>query len=214
MPTQLVERQRPGSPLRGLGGRGRGPSGGGAAQGREPAPVGTGLLGVAAFLAAVTMLFLAFTSAYLVRRQETGWLEFAAPWVLWLNTAVLLSSSVTLDWARRRIRSGDVAGLRGGVEATATLGLLFVLGQVVAWRQLAAQGLFLTTNPHSSFFYVLTAVHGVHLLGGIAALALVLVRTWSGRYTAQNHAGVTNCATYWHFMALLWVYLFVLLFWV
>jgi cytochrome c oxidase subunit 3 len=84
---------------------------------------------------------------------------------------------------------------------------------MVAWRQLAAQGLFLTTNPHSSFFYVLTAVHGAHLLGGVAALALVLVRTWRGRYTAQEHAGVTNCATYWHFMDLLWVYLFVLLFW-
>jgi cytochrome c oxidase subunit III len=213
MPTQLLERQ-PRGPLRGIGGRGDGSSDRGATPGREPAPVGTGLIGVAAFLAAVTMLFLAFTSAYLARRQETGWLQFAAPWVLWLNTGMLLASSVTLDWARRRIRSGDADGLRRGVEATAALGLFFVLGQLVAWQQLAARGLFLTTNPHSSFFYVLTAVHGVHLLGGIGALAVVLFRTWQGRYTAQAHAGLTNCATYWHFMDLLWVYLFILLFWV
>ena len=213
MPTLVLERHRGGT-LRDVGGRGRGPSGGDAAPGREPAPVGTGLLGVAAFLAAVTMLFLAFTSAYLARRQEAGWPAFSPPWVLWVNTAVLLVSSGTLDWARRRIRSGDAAGLRRGVEWTAALGLLFVLGQLAAWRQLAARGLYLTTNTHSSFFYVLTAVHGAHLLGGVVALATVLLRSWQGRYTAQAHAGVTNCAVYWHFMDLLWLYLFVLLFWV
>ncbi len=176
--------------------------------------MGTGLLGVAAFLAAVTMLFLAFTSAYLARRQEAGWFAFTPPSVLWINTAVLLVSSGTLDWARRRIRVGDAAGLRQGVELTAALGLLFLLGQLVAWRQLAARGLFLRTNPHSSFFYVLTAVHGAHLLGGVVALAIVLLHSWQGRYAAQAHAGVTNCAAYWHFMDLLWLYLFVLLFWV
>jgi len=213
MSMQTSERQRIGS-LRGIVGQGRGPSGGGAAPGHEPVPMGTGLLGVAALLAAVAMLFLAFTSAYLARRQEAGWLEFTPPWMLWVNTGVLLASSGTLDWARRRIRLGDAAGLRRGIEATAALGLLFVLGQVAAWRQLAADGLLLTTNPHSSFFYVLTAVHGAHLLGGIGALGVVLLRVWQGRYTAQEHAGVTNCATYWHSMDVLWLYLFVLLFWV
>jgi len=213
MPAHLVERQRSGG-LRGVGGGGPGFSGTGGGPRAESAPVGTGLIGVAALIAAVTMLFIAITSAYLARRQEAGWLSFAAPGVLWLNTAVLLASSATLEWARRRIRSGDVAGLRRGVEATAALGVVFVLGQLVAWRQLAAQGLFLVTNPHSSFFYVLTGVHGLHLLGGIGALGTVLVRTWQGRYTADAHAGITNCATYWHFLDLLWLYLLVLLFWV
>jgi len=213
MPTQIVERQRSGG-LRGVGGGGPRFSGRGGGASGEPAPISTGLVGVAALIAAVTMLFLAVTSAYLARRQETGWLSFAAPGVLWLNTAVLLASSATLEWARRRIRAGDVLGLRRGVEATAALGVVFVLGQLLAWHQLAAQGLFLVTNPHSSFFYVLTGVHGLHLLGGIGALATVLVRTWQGRYTADAHAGVTNCAAYWHFMDLLWLYLLVLLFWV
>ena len=133
--------------------------------------------------------------------------------MLWLNTALLLASSATLEWARRRIRRGDELGLRRGVEATAALGLLFAAGQVVAWHQLAAQGISLVTNPHSSFFYVLTATHGLHLLGGIAALAVVAVRTWQHRYTAERHGGVVNCAVYWHFLDLLWLYLFVLLFW-
>ena len=214
MPTVLVERARSGAgPLRGVGGRGPGPSGGGARPHQEPGPLSTGLLGVAAFVAAITMLFLAFTSAYVVRRQEPGWPAIAVPDVLWLNTALLLASSATLEWARRRIRRGDELGLRRGVEATAALGLLFAAGQVVAWRQLAAQGIYLVTNPHSSFFYVLTATHGLHLLGGIAALAVVAVRTWQHRYTAERHGGVVNCAVYWHFLDLLWLYLFVLLFW-
>ena len=213
MPTQLVERARPGV-LRGVGGRGFGPSDGGAGPSREPVPVSNGLLGVAAFIGAVTMLFLAITSAYVVRRQEVGWPALAVPAVLWLNTVVLLASSGTLEWARRRIRLGDAVGLRRGVELTAGLGLLFVIGQIIAWRQFAAQGIFLATNPHASFFYVLTALHGVHLLGGITALGVVAVRTWQGRYTAAEHAGLTNGATYWHFMDLLWIYLFVLLFWV
>ena len=74
--------------------------------------------------------------------------------------------------------------------------------------------LFLATNPHAAFFYVLTATHGLHLLGGVVALTVVLFRTWRGRYTPQNYAGVTHCGIYWHFMDLLWMYLFVLLFWV
>jgi len=212
MPTQLVERARPGA-LRGVGGRGFGPSDGGALPSREPALVSNGLLGVAALLTAVIILFLALTSAYLYRRQEAGWSTLTVPAVLWFNTLVLLASSGTLEWGRRRIRLGDAAGLRRGVEATGGLGLVFVIGQIVAWRQLAAQGIFLTTNPHSSFFYVLTATHGLHMLGGLAALAIVTVRTWQGRYTAAHHGGIVNCAVYWHFLDLLWVYLFVLLFW-
>jgi cytochrome c oxidase subunit 3 len=215
MPTALVERARAGAgSLRGIGGRGPGPSGGGARPQQEPGPLSTGLVGVAAFVGAVTMLFLAFTSAYVVRQQEAGWTALAIPPVLWINTALLLASSGTLEWARRRIQRGDEPGLRRGVEATAALGTMFVVGQVFAWRQLGAQGMFLSTNPHSSFFYVLTATHGAHLLGGIAALGVVLVRTWQHRYTAGGHAGLVNCAVYWHFLDLLWLYLFVLLFWV
>ncbi len=177
-------------------------------------PAGTtALVGLGAFLGAVTMLFVAFTSAYLARRQEPGWPAIATPAILWVNTAVLLASSGTVEGARALLRRGDILGLRRGLAVTAGLGVLFVLGQLLAWRQLAAQGLFLTSNPHSSFFYLLTGVHGLHLLGGLGALGVVLARAWRGRYTPHEYTGITVCATYWHFMDALWLYLFVLLFW-
>jgi len=170
----------------------------------------TGIVGVAAFLAAVTMLFIAFTTAYLARRQEAGWPAIAIPAILWVNTAVLLASSGALERARALLRRGDIA-FRLALAATAALGVAFVLGQLVAWRQLAAQGVYLASNPHSSFFYLLTGAHGLHLLGGLGALSVVLARAWRGQYTPRAHAGITVFATYWHFMAGLWLYLFVLL---
>lgn len=212
-PTQLV-RDKTVSGRRdgaGIARRGYGDDGPAPPEGR-PRP-STALIGVGALLAAVTMLFVAFTTAYLARRQEAGWLAIAIPAVLWLNTAVLLSSSVTLEWARSRIARGDARGLRRGLSLTAALGVLFVLGQLAAWQQLSAAGLYLSSNPHSSFFYLLTGVHGLHLLGGLAALGAVLVRAYGGRYTPGDHTGVSVAALYWHFMDGLWLYLFALLFW-
>ncbi len=178
----------------------------------RPAPT-TALVGVGALLTAVVMLFVAFTSAYLARRQEDGWLPIAVPQVLWLTTAILLASSGTLEWARSRIGRGDAAGFRRGLAATAALGILFVLGQLAAWRQLSAQGLYLASTPHSAFFYLLTGAHGLHLLGGLGALGVVLLRAHRGAYTARDHTGVRVFALYWHFMDGLWLYLFGLLFW-
>jgi cytochrome c oxidase subunit 3 len=222
MPTDLVRERpargtRPGGPGRRDGAgprrRGDGGGGGGGAQARWASPMAA-LVAVGAVLAAVVMLFIAFTSAYLARRQEAGWTPIALPGVLWLNTAVLLASSGTLEWARGRIARGDQAGLRQGLGWTAGLGAAFVLGQLAAWRQLTAQGVYLVSNPHSSFFYLLTGAHGLHLLGGLAALAVVLLRASRGRYTAEDHTGVSVCALYWHFMDGLWLYLFALLFWI
>jgi cytochrome c oxidase subunit 3 len=159
------------------------------------------------------MLFIAFTSAYMLRRQEAGWTPIVLPAVLWLNTAVLLASSGTLEWARGRAARDDQAGLRQALGWTAGLGAAFVLGQVVAWRQLVRQGVYIASNPHSSFFYLLTGAHGLHLLGGLAALAVVLVRAYQRRYTSEEHTGLNVFALYWHFLDGLWLYLFALLFW-
>ena len=119
-------------------------------------------------------------------------------------------------WSGRAGGSGS--GTRRDCAAAsrrpAALGLVFVVGQIVAWRQLAAQGIFLTTNPHSSFFYVLTAIARAAPARRVAALAIVTVRTWQGRYTAARTAASSTARSYWHFLDLLWVYLFVLLFWV
>jgi len=168
---------------------------------------------MAAALVAVTMLFLAFTTAYLARRQEPGWGAVMMPPILWLTTALLLASSGTLEWARRRIAAGDIRGLERGLAATAWLGGAFLLGQIGAWWSLAAQGVYISSNPHSGFFYLLTGAHAAHLLGGLAALGVVVWKAYAGRYGVASHAGVGVFALYWHFMDLLWLYLFALLFW-
>ncbi len=209
MPTQLTTDRPPGS------GRGAAwPRRGGHGDGRAPGAGGTAFIAVGAIIVAVAMLFVAFTTAYVARRQEVGWTPLVIPPVLWLNSAVLLASSGTLEWARKRLRLGDAAGLRQGLGWTAALGGAFVIGQYVAWREFAAQGIYLASNPHSSFYYLLTGAHGLHLLGGLVALGIVLIRASGGtRYTPEEHTGLSVFALYWHFMDVLWLYLFGLLFW-
>lgn len=162
-----------------------------------------------AFMGTVTMLFVGFTSAYILRRASPDWRPLSAPGILWVNTLVLLSSSGTLEAARKRLRGWDLGG--SWVEVTGLLGLLFMAGQVAAWRQLAAQGVYLSTNPHSSFFYLLTGVHMLHLLGGLAWFGVVLARVRRMAY-APGEDGLGPFATYWHFLTGLWLYLLFLLF--
>jgi cytochrome c oxidase subunit 3 len=157
------------------------------------------------------MLFIGFTSAYILRRTSEDWRPLSAPPVLWRNTLALLLSSATLEVGRRRLRGWDLRGAQAWVTATGALGVLFVAGQIVGWRQLAERGVFLASNPHSSFFYVLTGVHVVHLLGGLAWFAVVARRLQRLRVT-PGEDGLRLFATYWHFLGGLWVYLLFLLF--
>jgi cytochrome c oxidase subunit 3 len=166
-------------------------------------------LGLYAFLGTVTMLFIGLTSAYMVRRASPDWQPIRGPELLWLNTAVLLASSATLEGARRRLRAAGGFGARPRLIATGVLGALFVAGQLLAWRALAAQGVFLASNPHSSFFYLLTGLHGLHLLGGLAWFAAVAARAARGTLRLD---GLSLFATYWHFLGALWIYVVLLLF--
>lgn len=171
----------------------------------------TALFGLWAFLGTISMLFIGFTSAYLIRRASVDWRPLQPPWILWANTAVLLASSITLQAARKRLREWDLRGLFPWVAATGALGLLFLAGQLLAWRRLAAQGIFLASSPHNSFFYMLTGLHGLHLLGGLVWFAAVLVQVRRMAYT-PGEDGLRLFATYWHFLGALWLYLLVLLF--
>lgn len=180
--------------------------------GEATLPFATAQLGVWALLATLSMLFAGFTSAYLVRRAATDWQRISLPAILWWNTGLLLSSSVTLEVARTYLRRWRTGALKRWLLATALLGLAFLLGQLFAWRQLAAQGVYVPTSPHSSFFYMLTGVHGVHLLGGILALGYALRRVWRAGWTPADATALNLCATYWHFVDGLWLYLFVLMF--
>jgi cytochrome c oxidase subunit 3 len=142
---------------------------GGDGAGRPEGTFDPTRFGLWAFLATVSMLFIGFTSALLLRRASFDWQPLAAPPILWANTTVLLLSSLALEDARRRLRAFDLAGTALLVYATGGLGALFVGGQFLAWRQLREQGIYLATNPSSSFFFLLTCVHAVHLVGGISA---------------------------------------------
>jgi cytochrome c oxidase subunit 3 len=161
---------------------------------------------------AITILFAAFTSTFLARRGEADWRTGPLPSVLWLSTAVLLASSLAIEWARRRGRRGQMDQVWTGLVLTAGLGVAFLGTQLLAWRQLVSMGVYLTTNPHSAFFYLLTAMHGLHLAGGLAALGYAVVRTRKETSAARVLAVVNPAATYWHFLDGLWLYLFMILF--
>lgn len=172
-------------------------------------------LGVWVGLAAITMSFAAFTSALIVRQgASSDWRHFTLPSILYFDTLVLLASSVTLEVARRRIAT-FMGGLRDQNKSPARwlyvtlgLGLLFVAGQYMAWMQLKSQGLYLASNPASSFFYVLTAAHALHVLGGLGGLVRVIRKL---RNSVLLRSTLDATSYYWHFMDVLWLYLLLLL---
>jgi cytochrome c oxidase subunit 3 len=173
--------------------------------------VSTGQLTVMALLATAGMLFAGFASAYLVRREGTDWVREPLPAILIFSTTILLISSATLEVSRSALRRGESTAALLWAAATALLGLAFLAGQLDAWKQLAAQGVYLPSGPYSSFFYVLTAVHGVHLGGGIIALAYLLWRIWRSEPGRGVMDVFKGCATYWHFVGGVWLLLYLLL---
>jgi cytochrome c oxidase subunit III len=178
----------------------------------SPPPASTGIWVV---VYAITMTFAALTSALIVRKGSSlDWQSFTLPSILYLNTALLLGSSVTLEVARRR-----VAAFMGGIAIlgesparwlyiTLVFGLLFVTGQYVAWSRLQSEGLYLATNPSSSFFYLLTAAHVLHVLGGLIGLLYVIGKL---RTSELRRSTLDAASRYWHFVGILWVYLLLLL---
>jgi cytochrome c oxidase subunit 3 len=171
--------------------------------------------GIWVALAAITMSFAAFTSALIVRQGAApDWHHLTLPNILFWNTLVLLGSSVTLEFARHRVavfmggsRTGNLSPARW-LYVTALLGVVFVAGQYIAWLQLRSQGLYLATNPNSSFFYVLTAIHGLHVLGGLIGLTYVIRKL---NRVILRRSTLDSFSYYWHFMGILWVYLLLLL---
>jgi cytochrome c oxidase subunit III len=183
---------------------GDGPDGGESDRARDRISV----TGVSILVAAVLMLFMALVSALVVRKGASNdWTALIVPRILWLNTAILMASSVTLVRSRKSLAANDLEGFRHWWIVTTILGVLFLAGQVIAWRQLLGEGVYLATNPSSSFFYVFTAAHGLHLLGGVIALFYVAMRSVRRR----RQLAVTEAASmYWHVMDGLWVFIFLL----
>ncbi|HUO30906.1 MAG TPA: cytochrome c oxidase subunit 3 [Bryobacteraceae bacterium] len=169
------------------------------------------MTGLMVLLAATTMAFAAFTSAFVVRRgMSNDWVDLPLPRILWANTAVLIASSVLLEIARRALKRGQRSAFNRYWTIGTVLGGLFLAGQAIAWWQLNQAGIFVATNPSSSFFYLLTASHGLHILGGLTALVYVDVQALRLRLGPGKRTAVDVSALFWHFVDGLWIYLMVL----
>jgi cytochrome c oxidase subunit 3 len=171
-----------------------------------PAKIGLGV-----FLAVVGSLFALFISAYSMRMNMVDWRALPVPRLLWFNTGVLVTSSIALQWAHMAARRNDLDGVIIGLCAGGASALVFLVGQLLAWRQLSLTGYFVTSNPANSFFYLITAVHGLHLMGGLVALGRTIAKVWRGAEMTQVRLSVELCAIYWHFLLLVWLVLLALL---
>jgi cytochrome c oxidase subunit 3 len=171
-----------------------------------PAKIGLGV-----FLAVVGSLFALFISAYSMRMTMVDWRALPLPRLLWFNTGVLVLSSVALHWAYLAARRNDIDGVIVGLCAGGASAVTFLIGQLLAWRELSAAGYFLASNPANSFFYLITAAHGLHLMGGLVALGRTTAKVWRGVEMVQVRLSVELCAIYWHFLLLVWLVLLGLL---
>jgi cytochrome c oxidase subunit III len=194
------------------GGGADGFGGGSPHSGRPVIPVDVSLAGVWVGIASITMLFAALTSALWMREAwRPAPLPSGTPPILYWNTLILIASSLTIELARRSLKKDRARDFRLWLYVTTALGLAFVAGQLIAWRELAAQGVYVSSNAGSAFFYVITATHGLHLLGGIIALVALAFSVPRILFSARGRVAVEATAVYWHFMDALWIYIFILL---
>nr|WP_249812573.1 cytochrome c oxidase subunit 3 [Bradyrhizobium sp. 141] len=168
-------------------------------------------VGLGVFLAVASVLFVLFISAYSMRMDVADWRALPVPRLLWFNTGVLVLSSVALQWSYVAARRDDAEGVMIGLLAGGAAAVIFLGGQLLAWQQLGAAGYFVASNPANSFFYLLTAVHGLHLTGGLVALGRTTTKMWRGAGIADMRLSVELCAIYWHFLLLVWLVLLGLL---
>ena len=176
--------------------------------GTGPPSLPAAKIGLGVFLAVVGSLFALFMSAYSMRMHMGDWSALPLPKLLWVNTGVLCLSSVALQWAHVAARRRNVDGVQRGLLAAGIAALAFLGGQIVAWQQLAAMGHFAATSPAAAFFYMITAVHGLHLMGGLVALGRTIGKVWYGFTIEKVRLSVSLCATYWHFLLLVWLIIF------
>lgn len=169
-------------------------------------------LGLRVFLGVVTVLFSLLLVAYHHRMAGGDWQPLAEPWLLWLNTAILAMSSGGLQWAAVSARRGEIDGMRRGLLAGGAFAFAFLVGQLLAWQQLVDLGYFAARNPANAFFYLITALHALHLLGGLIAWGVTSDKVWRSTVdVGKLRLSVELCAVYWHFLLVVWLVLFLLL---
>lgn len=168
-------------------------------------------IGLGVFLAVVGSLFALLISAYSMRTEMGEWRPAPVPKLLWLNTGALILSSGALQWAQTAAYWGKRDAIRTDLLTGAGFALAFLVGQLVAWRQLDAAGYYLTGNPAAAFFYLITGVHGLHVLGGLVALGRTMDKAWRRVAMGELRLSIELCTLYWHFLLLVWVVFFSLL---
>lgn len=179
--------------------------------GRGTAPAAR-KLALRVFLVVVAVLFMLLVTAYGGRMVYEDWRPAPQVSLLWANTLVLILSSVALQWAQYSVRRGRIDAMRAGLLAGGTFTVVFLFGQILAWRQLGAMVYFEVTNPAIAFFYLITGLHGLHLVGGLVAWGRTVARVWGNVDVAKVRQSVELCTVYWHFLLLVWLVLFGLLF--
>jgi len=169
------------------------------------------------FIATVVMLFAALTSAYIVRQAEGNWMIFDLPNLFYVNTGIIIISSLSMQWAYWSAGRDQLERTKLAIGITTVLGIAFLVGQVMAWDEMVKNNVYFVGDRGSavsgSFVYVLSGLHGLHIVSGVVFLIIVLISTWRYKVHSRNMTQIEMCTTYWHFLGGLWLYLLLFLIW-
>jgi len=168
-------------------------------------------IGLSFFMAVLTSMFFLFVMGYRFRMAEADWQPIADPAILWLNTAVLILAGFVMQRARNAAQQGLADKVRNNLTAAGLLTIVFLVGQYLAWQQLSTAGYYVYANPAAAFFVLLTAVHALHLMGGLFVWGRAVVRIWQGMEISRIKLSIELCTTYWHYLLLVWFVFFALL---
>ncbi len=163
------------------------------------------------FIVSVIMIFAGLTSAFIVRQSEGNWLEYDLPGIFWYTSGIILLSSIFMHWAYISGKKDQLDNLKIALGITTILGLAFLVGQWFSWVALVDMDVYFVGNPGGSFLYVLTGVHALHLISGVIFLIIVLISSFKYKVHSKRLVKLEMCATYWHFLGGLWLYLFMFL---
>lgn len=171
-------------------------------------PLPKAKVGLRVLMAVMTVVFSAIIVMYASRWGLPDWRPLSEPWLLWLNTAILIASSAGMQWALVSARRSHFGGIRTGLWAGGVAAFAFLAGQLLAWKLMVDAGYFAASNPSNAFFFMITGIHGLHLVGGLVALGRTSAKVWRGAEMERVRLSIELCATYWHFLLVVWLVLF------
>jgi cytochrome c oxidase subunit 3 len=178
---------------------------------KKPLSMNPKKFGMWLFLGSVMMLFMSITSAYIVRQAEGNWLYFELPSLFYITSVIIVLSSATMQWAYFAIKKDNASTAKMMIVITSILGVSFLVGQFLGWKQLVANSIYLVGNPSGSFLYIITGLHGLHIVSAVIFLLIMLTSILKGKVHSGSMTKMEMCTTYWHFLGGLWLYLFIFL---